>query len=86
MINFARKNESSTFKSCTQMRTAYKINDKFNTRIKETFPEVIAICEARLNDDVGKQSNAKNLHDYQEGQESRKRRWSLYNGSSRVKF
>ena len=30
--------------------------DELNTRINETFPEIIAICETKLNDDIGNEA------------------------------
>ena len=52
--------------------------DELNTRINETFLEIIAICETKLNDDIGNEAMPKRLHDYQKRQESRQRRWRLY--------
>ena len=34
--------------------------DELNTRINETFPEIIAICETKLNDDIGNEAMPKN--------------------------
>ena len=34
--------------------------DKLNTRINETFPEIIEICETKLNDDIGNEAMPKN--------------------------
>ena len=34
--------------------------DELNTRINETFPEIIAICETKLNDDIGHEAMPKN--------------------------
>ena len=34
--------------------------DKLNTRINETFHEIIAICETKLNDDIGNEAMPKN--------------------------
>ena len=33
--------------------------DELNTRINETFPEIIAICETKLNDDIGNEAMPK---------------------------
>ena len=30
--------------------------DELNTRSNETFPEIIAICETKLNDDIGNEA------------------------------
>ena len=34
--------------------------DELNTRINETFPEIIAICKTKLNDDIGNEAVPKN--------------------------
>ena len=34
--------------------------DELNTRINETFPEIIAICETKLNDDIRNEAMPKN--------------------------
>ena len=34
--------------------------DELNTRINETFPKIIAICETKLNDDIGNEAMPKN--------------------------
>ena len=34
--------------------------DELNTSINETFPEIIAICETKLNDDIGNEAMPKN--------------------------
>ena len=34
--------------------------DELKTRINETFPEIIAICETKLNDDIGNEAMPKN--------------------------
>ena len=35
------------------------IIDELNTRINETFPEIITICETKLNDDIGNEAMPK---------------------------
>ena len=34
--------------------------DELNTRINETFPEIIASCETKLNDDIGNEAMPRN--------------------------
>ena len=34
--------------------------DELNTRINETFPKIIAICETKFNDDIGNEAMPKN--------------------------
>ena len=54
--------------------------DEFNARINETFPEIIAIIETKLNGAIGNKAMPKKSHDYQKGQELRHRRRTFCNG------
>ena len=56
ILNFVRKHQEFIQILYTNADgLSNKINE-LNTRINETFPEIIAICETKLNDDIGNEA------------------------------